>query len=287
MPRYRLAATVLVAIVRWVTHGMLTFESQTYLNAPLIEVALSVQFQPLINFTSAHAGDFWGEIRSEFPIAQEQPLLGPIDEIFGTASQLRFGFQFIGPGIRNWFVSQDQSYLLQIQKDRFAINWRKTASTPEYPRYPAIRDRFLELFSQFEKYLGRNEVGACDINIYEVSYINQWRLKDGQRIGDGLNSWLKMAPKNVAKLHMEAASLSVQYLVSEDGKNVGRLYANINPIKALDGADGVNLELMCRIIPFDMGEKFRFRPLDLAREHIVTTFGEITSDSAQKVWRGE
>jgi uncharacterized protein (TIGR04255 family) len=271
---------------------MAEFISETFEKAPLVEVALSVQFQPLQLFTSAHAGEFWQLVRGEFSVSQEQPPLGPIGEFFGQSRSAPnfppFAIQMGFSGVRNWFSTPDGTFLLQLQRDRFALNWRKTPTSPDYPRYPAIRKKFIELFKIFDQFTEGSGLGKCEINIHEASYINQWFFHDDQKIGDGLGSWLSLAPNNVAALEMEAANINVQYIVSGEGSQpIGRLYVNVTPIFAINGKNGINLELICRVIPLDLGDEFLFHPLDLARQNIVTTFKQITSDSAQKVWRGE
>lgn len=271
---------------------MTEFLSETFENAPLVEVALSVQLQPLQMFTSAHAGEFWQSIKQDFPLSQEQPPLGPIGEFFGTSKNLQVGMPFplhVGmPGIRNWFISSDGAYLLQIQRDRFALNWRKTISESAYPRYPVIRARFVELYEKFSKFIESAAIGKCEINIHEVTYINQWLFNNLQDIDDDIGSWLRIAPNQVASLEMESTNINVQYLVrNSTSEPQGRLYVNAAPIVGPDGRNGINLELTCRVIPFKLGSSFEYSPLDLAREKIVTTFKEITSDSAQKAWRGK
>lgn len=271
---------------------MKEFQSETFENAPLIEVALSVQFQPLHQFTSAHAGEFWQQIKVDFPSSQDQNPLPPIGEFFGQIrgipSSQTFAIQIGTGGIRNWFTTTDGSYLLQLQRDRFALNWRKTSPSASYPRYPVIKRKFLELFENFQTFLKMAELGGCDINIHEVTYINQWMLNVDQKIDDGLGTWLRLAPKNVADLEMESANIGAQYLVkAENSSPIGRLYVNVAPTLGAKGEQGINLELTCRIIQFDNSPTKQFLPMDLARKNIVTTFKQITSDSAQKVWRGE
>jgi uncharacterized protein (TIGR04255 family) len=273
------------------------FQSETFERAPLIEVALSVQFQPIQQFTSAHAGEFWQLIKAEFSISQEQMPLPPIGEFFGQfrggPNFAPFGLPMVGAGVRNWFSTPDGSYLLQLQRDRLALNWRKTTANPDYPRYPSLKKKFVELFNSFEKYLNSNGLGGCEVNIHEATYINQWVLHGDQKIADGLGDWLQLAPKNVAKLEMETASINVQYLVKagaemiDNSSPIGRLYVNVAPIFGSIGEKGINLELTCRIVQFDQQSKSPFLPMDLARQNIVTTFKQITSDSAQKIWRGE
>jgi uncharacterized protein (TIGR04255 family) len=271
---------------------MTDFISDTFENAPLVEVALSVQFQPLQMFTSAHAGEFWQLIKPDFSVSQEQPPLAPIGEFFsqprGAPNFPPFTIQMGTMGIRNWFSTSDGTYLLQLQRDRLALNWRKTSTGSVYPRYPAIRKKFVELFELFAGFVERSGLGKCEINIHEATYINQWLFNADQKIADGLGSWLHLAPKNVASLEMESANINTQYIVhGENIQPIGRLYVNVTPIFAVNGEKGINLELICRIIPLDLGNDFLFHPMDLARQNIVTIFKQITSDSAQKVWRGE
>jgi uncharacterized protein (TIGR04255 family) len=268
------------------------FASPNFDKAPLIEVALSFQFQPLLQFTSAHAGEFWQRIKAEFPNAQEQPPLPSINEFFGRAHSgagaSSFGINFGFPGVRNWFTSSDGTYLLQLQKDRIALNWRKNPSNSIYPRYPTIKDKFITYLQIFRSYVDQSGLGSVTIDMSEVSYINQWPLEVDQNFGDKLGNWLKLAPKNVASLEMEHATISAQYLVrGATNQPVGRLYVSVSPVLAITGQYGVNLELVCRVIPFDLGPNMEFSSLDLAREKVVTTFEQITSDSAQRFWRGE
>ncbi len=51
-----------------------------------------------------------------------------------------------------WFLNGNGTRLVQIQRDRFAFNWRKTDADEKYPRYNQVRSGFsqnLEVFTQF------------------------------------------------------------------------------------------------------------------------------------------
>ena len=99
------------------------FISPNYRNAPLIEVALSVQFKQKPQFAGAHAGIFWQRIEQVYPEVQEHPPLGPIDELFGPSQMSAIEFQLGPPGSRHWFLSRDGHRLVQLQRDRLALNW--------------------------------------------------------------------------------------------------------------------------------------------------------------------
>ena len=131
---------------------MAKFSSPDFPNAPLIEVALSVQFQPLPLYTSAHAGEFWQKIRDDFPVTQEQPPIPQVNEFFGSNRPspgfIDIGLNFGLTGLRSWFMSEDGGFLIQIQRNRFVLNWRKTGPNPTYPRYEPIRKMFLHGVAQ-------------------------------------------------------------------------------------------------------------------------------------------
>jgi uncharacterized protein (TIGR04255 family) len=276
-------------VVSWTT--MNSFLSPDYPNAPLIEVALSAQFQPLPQYTTAHAGAFWQLVKDEFPLAQENPPLPIVNEFFGgnrpNMDVIDFGVNFGFPSTRMWFVSADGSLLIQIQRNRFVFNWRKTDQESRYPRYEFVRENFIRYFELFKKFITESSLGNINVDLFEAHYVNQWPLESDKTFGQVIGGWLELAPPNVASLEMEQATISVQYLVKSDqNQPIGRMHVNVVPILAMNGQYGVNLELICRVIPLDLGDKLEFAPLDLAREKIVTTFTQITSDSAQQFWRG-
>jgi hypothetical protein len=139
----------------------------------------------------------------------------------------------------------------------------------------------------FRSFAENSGMGRVHIDLFEAHYVNQWPLEPEKAYGDVIGDWLKLLSSDVTSLKLEQASISTQYLVSgKSDQPVGRLYLNVNPAVNQTGQFGINLELICRTLPFEEGAKAEFAPLDLAREKIVTTFEQITSDSAHKFWRG-
>jgi uncharacterized protein (TIGR04255 family) len=270
---------------------MIEFKSPDFPNAPLIEVALSVQFQPLVQFSSAHAGLFWQSIMGDFPLTQDQPVLPMLNELFGSnrpnVGFVGMGIQFGGTPNRTWFSTRDGSLLIQVQNNRFVLNWRKSGLESSYPRYEFVRSKFEKYLALFKEFVAEQGFGQVTPDLFEAHYVNQWPLEDGKNFSEVIGSWLKLIPENVTSLEPEQASISSQYIVKGSAQQpVGRLYVNVAPILNTQGKYGVNLELICRTIPLDLGTSFDLAPLDLAREKIVTTFEQITSDSAHNFWRG-
>ena len=56
---------------------------------PVIEAALSVQYQPLVDLRTPHFGLFWEAVREKFPTVQEQPPLAPIIEVMALSLRIK------------------------------------------------------------------------------------------------------------------------------------------------------------------------------------------------------
>ena len=73
---------------------------------------------------------------------------------------------------RYWFISDDETSLLQVQKNAFMLNWRKRGT--DYPRFSAgLKPDFDEYFSKFSRfvstYTGTSEL---KIDLCQLTYIN-------------------------------------------------------------------------------------------------------------------
>lgn len=91
---------------------------------PIVEVVCGVVFESIPALDALELGVYWNERREDFPKKALQPALldGP-------------GFG-IGIGIvpmRAMLASPDDSLMLQLQYDRFYLNWRATGSS--YPSF--------------------------------------------------------------------------------------------------------------------------------------------------------
>jgi uncharacterized protein (TIGR04255 family) len=262
------------------------FVSPLFKNPPLIEVALSVQFRQKSSFAGAHAGLFWEKIKDQYTEVQEHPRMGPIDEVFGANQMSTIQFHAGFAGNRHWFLTNDGTQLVQLQKDRVALNWRIVNSSSMYPGYDTISREFKRIFDIADHFFTELHMGPCEVNMCEVTYINQWFFEPGEKFSDAVKEWLTLAPTSSASLEMETASIAARYLVNLNDKTpIGRLYVNVSPISNDTGSQGVNLELTCRVRPTASTDP-HMHGLALAHEKAIATFQEITSDVAQQKWRG-
>ncbi len=97
----------------------------TLRDPPIEEVVCGLAFTPVAALDALEQGVYWGRVSDRFPKKQLQPAL-----IEGFSL-----FQGVAP-LRSWLISQEEDSLIQIQQDRFYMNWRRRGAA-----YPRFRDR--------------------------------------------------------------------------------------------------------------------------------------------------
>ena len=142
---------------------------------PVEEVILSVLFQPLNGLLAPHLGEIWQEFKPDgFVHIVEQPPIPHAVETFPNPIQqaeLRIGN---APDLaRIWFIHEDESRILQVQRDRFTFNWRKTEFDPKYPGFSSIFERFEDFYNRFGKVINTLGIGEVAPLQYELTYIDQ------------------------------------------------------------------------------------------------------------------
>ena len=107
---------------------------------PIVEVVCGVKFKPIPALDSLRHGLYWASIRDRFPRAEAHPLL--------QNPNARIVSEF--PLQRTWFVSADDETVIQLQFDRFYVNWRKRGNA--YPRFDGHAE---SVYRRFEREFGR------------------------------------------------------------------------------------------------------------------------------------
>ena len=152
-----------------------------FARSPVDEVVLSVHFKPLNGLLAPHLGEIWEEFKKDgFERIAEQPLVPPIVEQFPDPigeAKLHIGN---APNLaRIWFIHKDDSRLIQVQRDRFTFNWRKTEASPTYPGFSDIFTDFEGFYNRFRQVLERQKIGEITPLQYELTYIDQLFCGDG------------------------------------------------------------------------------------------------------------
>lgn len=169
---------------------------------PVDEVVLSVLFKSLDGLLAPHLGEIWQELKKEgFLNIAEQPPVIPIMENFPNPNQeteLRFGN--VPNPARIWFIHKDDNQIIQVQRDRFTFNWRKTEPNQKYPGFSAILEKFEEYYNHFGGIIKNLEIGEVSPLQYELTYIDQLMHGDGwdtlDDIGKIYNLFSNSLPSN-------------------------------------------------------------------------------------------
>lgn len=256
---------------------------------PVVEVALSVQFNELPEFQVAHYGRFWAEIADRLPRTGTRPPLDNAIEYSELKPREAPSFQLLGgyPGARTWFFNNDETALVQLQSDRFVYNWRQLRTGMAYPRYEVVRQQFGEYFDRLKAFVAREQLGEIVPVQCEVTYINHIeiggpieRLTDLPKL---LRFWseptyplLKSPEQNVVRL---------AFRIEHEGSFWGRLHFAVEPrIRLSDQKDLLQVSLTARGHPKtpDLDGVVAF--FDLGREHIVRGFAALTTPEMHKHW---
>lgn len=260
---------------------------------PLIEVAISVQFEPLSRLVVPEIGLLWQHYGSRFSHVEQRPPIEPRFEKLGVrvplSQQPSFQLFDTPPLPRIWFLDQSKRELLQIQQNRFIRNWRKIEDGDNYPRYDShVRPRFLEDFDDFREFLACNNIGKVVPNQCEVTYINH--LKSGNiwtthaDIGKVFTFWNQDFGEDL-RFENEDASFQIRRLIKDpEGEFLGRLHITLQ--SAFDENDDplFVLTLIARGRPLSNETEGIINFIDLGREYIVRSFADITRPELHQLW---
>ncbi len=261
---------------------------------PVAEVVLSTQFEELAALTAPQLGLLWSEFRNDFPKIEEHPPLQPVTERFGSYEAKTIGIKFEAldtpPTPRLWFVNNDGTQLIQIQKDRFTHNWRKIGDQSTYPRYErSIKPSYKAEIEHFTEFLEREKLGALKANQCEVTYVNHitadgWR--DHGDVQSVIAPWSGQYSDDFLK-HPEDLGFNIRYRIhNNEGKPIGRLHIRFQPgLNRIDGKPIFILILTARGRPAGDGLAGVFDFLDVGRNWIVRGFTSFTTKHMHEVWR--
>jgi uncharacterized protein (TIGR04255 family) len=258
----------------------------SYDNPPVAEVACSVIFCSLKDLLSPHIGLLWQQFQTKYPQFQDLPPISPSIELFDSQEfNIEMEFTSIPPLPRAWFIGEDNSKVVQVQRDRLVHNWRKVNSQSEYPRYVEIMQGFQECLSIFESFLMQQRLGSIQMRQYELTYVN--RIPKGcgwSRIEEISNIFPDITWKtNSSRFLSDPKSISWSS-VFDIPNQVGRLHVSVNPI-IVEGEISLSFELTVRGIKGHESRDQLGGWFDIAHEWIIRSFSDLTNESVQKeIW---
>jgi uncharacterized protein (TIGR04255 family) len=248
---------------------------------PVVEVAISVFFQPLPGMKTVRFGEFWNANRKDYPKFEDSPpLVDNLKEVMQMGDLMQ-----IGSLRRVLMITGDDCYVMQLQQNAFIHNWRKMKEGDEYPHFDMALKLFKEKFATFQQFVKENALGDLSATRYEVTYVNHL-YKEGSKYVSVFAkdiSLLRIQPAQERKLLPEPGQVNadVWFDLPEDH---GTLQVALKrAIRIVDKKEVLQVELTAR---------GKARPdfsdmdswLEVAHEWIVTGFAEITTKEAHQQW---
>jgi uncharacterized protein (TIGR04255 family) len=250
---------------------------------------------------------FGGVVRPELPRWEQHPKAAPMREVF-DAPQPQHGFQImVEPPQelpRTWFISEDNSRLVQLQGDRISFNWRRQTESARYPRYRVLRKDFRRYFETLRQCIEVAGKGMPVINACEVTYVNPIEVPAKGRGGGHpelahVINRIRPRPRGAFLPHAEDAQFQTRWRISGDeigvtGRPAGRLYLAAQPgLTPPPGQPGVKpaastpiymVTLTGRLLPAAGDEREAWKALDVAHKWVVLGFKDVTSEKMHDQW---
>ena len=260
-------------------------ELPSYETPPVIEVVIGAQFEPINGFLTTHYGAYWQRIRENYPRVETASVLAPMQEHFGghnTSDVAPIQVPTVPPLPRLFFIDPDDEWLIQLQQDRFLLNWRRNTSATAYPRFPAVLSRFEGGWQSFLDFCQTERLAAPVVNQLEVTYINHiptgeiW--KSSAEIGRVFPEFQwRPGPRFLPA--PEATAWRMAFVLPN---NQGRLHVAVRQAIRREDEIGVLLcELTVRGKPATEGPQPLRDWIHLAREWIVRGFADLVSEQIQ------
>ncbi len=259
----------------------------SFRSPPVYETVLAIQFEELSAFRAIHFGLFYEAVARRFPVAEDQPRAEPIVETFPILPRqmtLMLEQKKTGPE-RVWFRDKsDGALLLQVQPDRFGLNWRRTSENEPYSRFDQNGPLFLEEFGKFERFCEDHALGKLQPNLCEVIYVNhlfpmvdESAVECMERVLAGVSMTLENG--------LPTPELAAFNRVYPIGDRKGRLYVEAAIGRHQEKGNFVLLKITARIVHRE-GDDLTTN-LQMAHDAVVNGFVAITTADARTRRWGE
>jgi uncharacterized protein (TIGR04255 family) len=258
-----------------------------YDNPPVTEVVCGILLKTLKGLLLPHFGLFWERCKTDYPTCQEVAPLMPLIESFAGQTEALGQLSEV-PLPRIWFVHREDKGIIQIQRDRFLHNWKKSKPTDDYPRYHTVIDLFKRHLESFEGFLKEHSLGTVDPLQYEMTYVNHiFQMEGWNEFSDLGKVFRDYQWDGKEKRFLPGTEhLDLRTTFELPGRK-GRLHVSIREGKRRNDLKPLLLfELTVRGFPGDPSRMAMWEWFDVAREWIVLGFTDLTTAEIQKnVWR--
>lgn len=250
-------------------------KSPKFKNPPLEEVVCGVRFKQL-DLPIQRILEMRKQLMHEYPKVQSAVRLAPNIASIDLTKDVPFP--------RMWFISEDDSRVVQIQNDHFLFNWRKREPRDDYPRFKAIFEKFEELLAQFEAYCEKEGLDAIEFLSCELSYINNIAKGAGwdefADLGEIFTNFdIDFSKRDYLK-NLSGFGSTFGFTLPEDKGSLTVSFASAQ--KKEDKTKIIQLQLSAKGLGADKSRDAVMDWFQMAHDHIVWGFCELTVDEAQR-----
>jgi uncharacterized protein (TIGR04255 family) len=257
--------------------------------APVVEVVLGIQFEPLPTLTNGHLGWFWGKMQPEFPNSDDAPPLPQLVESVGDEPVFGFpalGFRAATGDSRLRMSSADGSKMIQVQNGWLVVNWTKKDAV--YPGFRDVKGLFDSASRQFGEFLNHRNLGVLRPNLWEVTYIDH--IPKGT-VWESLDDLPKVFPGCFGHgICPDGSKESINSTWTWRLHPIpGRLRVSIQCAKS-EWAKATDLLVVRSVARGPIGSENSAsidECLNFGRSSVVNTFFELSSKSAEDYWKGD
>jgi uncharacterized protein (TIGR04255 family) len=245
---------------------------------------MGIRFATRARLGIQHFGLYWETIRADFSNIEEH---APLPQASDPAGRPRVELLTGPPPLpRCWFVDKSKSRLIQLQGDRLIHNWRKVTGSEPYPRYEAIRDEFLRRWKEFVGFAEEHAIGTPKITLCELIYVNHI-LRESPCIRPEdippLFSFFADSGKWMGGCALESVSTDIRLRLPRE---LGQLCVSLRPmIRTADNKEILQFTLSAQGAPKNGGIEEIGEWFDAAREFVVRSFANLTTQIAHHAWK--
>jgi uncharacterized protein (TIGR04255 family) len=266
----------------------MTDSHDVFRSPPIDEVLIAVAFAPVPKFQAMSAAELWQESKSQYPQMEERPPVIQTLERFDNPSDPQM-IEFPTDYRRYWLLSADGTRLMQLQRDFFAVNWRKQTGDEVYPGFEgSVRPMFEEGWSRLVAHIANGLQGEVVPLQCEVTYINMIPKGEGWTDFGGLSGVISpwSGKLNCDSLpHPERVALSVTFL-RPDVK--GRVAVAVNPgTRKRDDRDIIRIAITSRVLLDGVSPADLLGHIDGAHDWAGRAFAGMADPEIMRLWGAE
>jgi len=242
----------------------------SYKNPPINELVFGIQFAENISQQNIYA--FYNDyLKNEFPRIQENDILPTAIEKPGLPTKLKV---FAGDVItRKLFVNNANDTLIQIQSDKFFLNWRK--QNEGYPNFDNV-------FENFKKRLANiyiiNDKLKSSVNQYEITYVDHFH---GESLPENLYDLNEVF--TFVKLPISLKNFNFNFTIPQPDINGNLIVSVKSAIRNTDKKPLIVMQTTCRgYLPVEIENWF-----GKSKKILFDFFDESITETMKKNWNPE